>query len=39
MNRDILFKAIREYDKKWVVGNLVIDNNNQKHILPIEDVE
>lgn len=36
MKREILFRAKRSYDKKWMLGNLIIDNEGEKHIVPFE---
>ena len=39
MKREILFRAKRSYDKKWMLGNLIIDNEGEKHILPLDWIE
>ena len=37
--REIKFRGRRSHDKEWVVGNLVIDNRGNKHIVPFSFFE
>jgi len=37
--REIKFRGRRSHDKEWVVGNLVIDNLGNKHIVPFSFFE
>lgn len=37
--REIKFRGRRSHDKEWVVGNLFIDNQGNKHIVPFSFFE
>ena len=34
--RTLKFRGRRSYDKQWIVGNLIVDKNGDKHIVPFD---
>ena len=40
MNKDqFLFRGVRSYDKNVIEGNLIIDNEGEKHIVPFDMID
>jgi uncharacterized phage protein (TIGR01671 family) len=37
--REIKFRGKRLHDNNWIIGNLCVDNQGIKHIIPFDDME
>lgn len=37
--RDIKFRGLRNYDNKWIYGNLIQDKNGNQYVIPLDYFE